>query len=380
MGWGQKFLAPIMAKKAHLVLLRQGIAVWNAWRARHPLVLPDLREADLAGFHLDGVDLRHADLAGGDLQGARLERANLMEADLSGADLRRAALGGANLREARLIRAALGEAHLDRASLMGTNFSGATLRGARFHEAALAETRFIDVDLGGVGGLETCRHAGPSVLDHRTLTRSGPLPEGFLRGCGLSDWEMEAARLYRPGLEAAELDRILYRIHDLRLGTAIQVHNLFISYAHRDRMFVDHLEPWLNRHGIRFWRDVHDAPAGPLEQIVVLAMRQNPTVLLILSQHSVESDWVEYEAQKARELERELGRHVLCPVALDEAWKTSRWSALLRHQIQKYHILDFSNWQAASDFEAQFRRLLEGLDLFYKEEPGRNGVRRGLRV
>lgn len=369
-----------MAKKTHLVLLRQGVAVWNAWRARHPRVLPDLPDADLAGFRLEGVDLRHANLAGTDLQGARLRRANLLEADLSGTDLRRADLREANLRETRLIRASLGETQLDRANLMGTNFSGASLPGARFHEAALAETRFIDVDLGEATGLETCRHAGPSVLDHRTLVRSGPLPEGFLRGCGLSDWEMEATRLYRPGLEAAEIDRILYRIHDLRLGTAIQVHNLFISYAHRDRAFVDHLEPWLNRHGIRFWRDVHDAPAGPLEQIVVLAMRQNPTVLLILSRHSVESDWVEYEALKARELERELERHVLCPVTLDEAWKTSRWSALLRHQIQKYHILDFSNWQAAGDFEAQFRRLLDGLDLFYKEEQRQNGVHRGLRV
>ena len=36
-------------------------------------------------------------------------------------------------------------------------------------------------------GLETCRHVGPSTIDHRTLQRSGPLPLAFLRDVGLTD-------------------------------------------------------------------------------------------------------------------------------------------------------------------------------------------------
>ena len=55
----------------------------------------------------------------------------------------------------------------------------------------------------------------------------------------------------------------------------------------------------------------------------------NPTVLLILSKNSVQSDWVEHEARTARELEKELKRDVLCPVARDAAWLLSRnrpWS------------------------------------------------------
>ena len=37
-----------MAKKEHLVKLKQGVEVWNTWREEHPDVSPDLREADLS--------------------------------------------------------------------------------------------------------------------------------------------------------------------------------------------------------------------------------------------------------------------------------------------------------------------------------------------
>ena len=47
----------------------------------------------------------------------------------------------------------------------------------------------------------------------------------------------------------------------------------------------------------------------------------------------------------ARKLEIETERDVLCPVALDDAWKTCRWPARLREQIEEYLILDFSAWE-----------------------------------
>jgi hypothetical protein len=36
-------------------------------------------------------------------------------------------------------------------------------------------------------GLVSCTHSGLSIVDHRTLQRSGHLPLAFLRGCGLPD-------------------------------------------------------------------------------------------------------------------------------------------------------------------------------------------------
>jgi hypothetical protein len=89
-------------------------------------------------------------------------------------------------------------------------------------------------------------------------------------------------------------------------------------------------------------------------------------VLLILSSESVKSDWVEHEARLARKLEKETGRDILCPVALEDSWKTCHWPERLREQIEEYNILDFSNWKDADSMQRMFTRLIEGLDLFYK--------------
>jgi hypothetical protein len=154
---------------------------------------------------------------------------------------------------------------------------------------------------------------------------------------------------------------------DVRAGSTIQLSPIFISYSHMDSEFVDMIGMNLDSHSIRFWRDTTDATSGPLEKIVDLAMRSNPTVLLVLSKDSVESDWVEYEARLARRMAIELRRDVFCPVAIDDAWKTCAWPARLREQIMEYNILDFSMWKDEAEFGKIFRKLIDGLDLFYKE-------------
>jgi hypothetical protein len=146
----------------------------------------------------------------------------------------------------------------------------------------------------------------------------------------------------------------------------LQINPLFISYCHEDGVFVDELERYLDEKGIRFWRDIHDATAGRLEKVVDRAIRQNPIVLLVLSKDSVQSDWVEHEARKARELEKELKRDVLCPVALDDSWKNCDWPEVLREQIMDYNILDFSKWEDEKELEKEFGKLIDGLDLYYK--------------
>ena len=94
-------------------------------------------------------------------------------------------------------------------------------------------------------------------------------------------------------------------------------------------------ERYLNQQGIRFWRDIHHATSGRLERQIDRAIRLNPTVLLVLSKHSVESDWVQHEARLARKLEIETKRDVLCPVALDDSWKNYHWPERLREQIME---------------------------------------------
>ena len=103
-----------------------------------------------------------------------------------------------------------------------------------------------------------------------------------------------------------------------------------------------------------------------MEKQIDRAIRQNPTVLLILSEQSLNSDWVEHEVRTARLLEKEMERDVLCPIALDDSWKSSRWPKRIMEQIMEYNILDFSEWKDNVKFEGMFRKLIDGLELFYK--------------
>ena len=209
------------------------------------------------------------------------------------------------------------------------------MRGVSFHGAKLFQTVLTDVDMTGARDLDTCVHESPSTIDSRTLALSGGLPEDFLKGCGLPDWLIEAYHLMQPELSNEEVVDIAYKLVHKRLHQVVQLSPLFISYSHDDSAFVDALEIKLKEAGIRFWRDVRHATAGRMEKVIDRAIRLNPTVLLVLSADSVESDWVEHEARVARRLEKELSRDVLCPIALDDSWKKSRWPERLREQIQE---------------------------------------------
>lgn len=347
-----------MADTSLTQILKHNVQAWNQLRQASSDTRPDLTGADLSNTNLRGAVLSGANLAGAHLAGADLRAAKLAQATLTEARLSLADLVGADLRSADLQRADLRRANLCRAVLSDANLT----------QAILGATLLADTQLHGAIGLESCIHQGPSVVNQGTLARFRGLPVQFLRGCGFQDWAIQEARLLNPANSPRQVSEIVNKVHELRAAAPILATNLFISYSHEDHRFVAHLEKHLMDHGMRYWRDVHDAPAGPLDKIVVNAMRQNPTVLLVLSHHSVNSDWVEFEASKARELEKELERHVLCPISLDDAWKTCRWSAVLRNQIEKYHILPFHSWQDPADFNDKWARLLKGLNVFYGKQ------------
>jgi uncharacterized protein YjbI with pentapeptide repeats len=369
-----------MANEEQLAILRQGVEVWNKWREEHKTALIDLADADLKGANLRGADLSGSLGSGKDtliIYGITVTNLNLAAnpretrflgdhftaTNLSRANFRRADLVGANLLRANLLRANLMEA-----DLRGANLVGADLRGAHLDEAVIGGTIFGDIDLHEAYGLDIVIHRAASTIGTDTIELSkGKIPEVFLRGCGLRDWEIASAKLYNPDLTNEEIVKIQYRIYDLRATQAIQIAPLFISYSHADKPFVDKIDSEFTKKGVRFWRDIHDATAGRLETQIDRAIRQNPTVLLVLSKNSIKSDWVEHEVRTARGLEKELGRDALCPIALDDSWKSSPWSKRVMEQVMEYNILDFSNWKSKSEFEGKFAKLLNGLDLFYKK-------------
>jgi len=319
-----------MANEKHLETLKQDLGVWNYWKMKHPDIIPDLMDANLTKADLSGANLTRANLNGANLGGAHLIRAYLFRANLGRAHLGSALLSEADLRGA----------DLEGANLIEANFTRANLEGADLSSTALKETVFADTNLKDTIGLEECKHIGPSTIDHRTILRSGGLPEVFLRGCGLPDELID----YYPSL----------------LGRAIDYYSCFISYSSNDQDFTNLLHARLQDEGIRTWYAPENLKIGDkFRYSIDDAIRMYDKLLLILSVNSVRSKWVEHEVERALAREHKEDRLKLFPIRLDESvfdidagWATD---------VQTRHIGDFANWKDHDSFQKAFERLLRDL-------------------
>ena len=183
-------------------------------------------------------------------------------------------------------------------------------------------------------------------------------------------WEIEMAKLYDPALSAEQFNDVLYKVYAAH-QKAVICGGVFISYSRENSEFVDKMYERLKREGAPVWLDRHDMVAGPMQKQVDRGIRINDVVLLVLSAASVESDWVQHELKMAHRKEKEEGRDVLCPVALDDAWK-SKQDDVLWEPAMKFNVLDFSRWESDEWFGNQFRKLLDGMKVYYG--PARKGA------
>lgn len=86
----------------------------------------------------------------------------------------------------------------------------------------------------------------------------------------------------------------------------------------------------LQNKGIRCWFAPEDMKIGDrIRSRIDEVIHLHEKLLLVLSEHSIRSDWVEKEVETAFEKEREGGSTVLFPVRLDDAILESRtgWAA-----------------------------------------------------
>ena len=208
------------------------------------------------------------------------------------------------------------------------------------------------------------------MVDNRTLAQSPNLPLAFLRGVGLSDWEIETTKLHQRNLSAEDIHTIGYAIIQKRVGQPmLQFYSCFISYSHQDEEFAKRLCADLQDNGVRCWFSPADGRAGvKLFPQIDEAIRVHDKLLLILSPDSMNSQWVKVEIAKARQRELQEGGQLLFPTRLVDFEAIKLWECLdsetgkdLASEIREYLIPDFSDWKSHDAYEEAFQRLLRDL-------------------
>lgn len=397
-----------MANEEHLKVLRKGVEEWNLWRKKNPSIYPDISNALLWKAELSRINFNYTNLSGADLHEANLRWSTAIEGNLNGANLTRAVLQdtiidnasliGANLAGAGLLyshitNTNLREANFNNASLMwanlsSSNLSGAILRGANlqytdvsranltnadltkadlrmahltysvlsqsnFSETSVGGTQIGSNDLSEVIGLQTAYHYGPSVLGIETLYKSeGKISERFLRGCGMPDNLIT----FLPSLIGAE--------------KPLQFYSCFISYNHKDEEFARFLYSQMRDAEMRVWFAPEEIKAGrKLYEQIFSAIQIHDKMLLILSENSMQSEWVKSEIRRARRTEREETRRKLFPIRLVNFEAIQNWECFdvdsgkdLAIEVREYFIPDFSNWKDQDAFKTAFDRLLRDLE------------------
>jgi hypothetical protein len=331
-----------MANKDHLEIIKQSVDLWNKWRRENPEIRPDLAEADVNEMDLSGADLKGALLIKTDLASVDLSYAKLSYAQLSDANLSRANLTGTNLFRADLAYADLAFANLINANLMGTNLTDANLVGANLNYATMGWTKIGKNDLVAVQGLDTIQHQGPSSIGVDTIYQSrGGIPELFLRGIGLPEDFITYARSLvdrPPGF-----------------------HSCFISYSNTDRTFAEKLYVDLQNKGVRCWFAPEDLRWGEkLRAGIDESIRKQDKLLLILSQGSISSSWVEQEVETALAKEHDEAQAIVLPIRLDDFILQNNigWPAFIKNTR---NIGDFRNWKDPDSYQKAFGRLVQGL-------------------
>ncbi|MCI0490454.1 MAG: toll/interleukin-1 receptor domain-containing protein [Blastocatellia bacterium] len=185
------------------------------------------------------------------------------------------------------------------------------------------------------------KHEGPSHVSIDTLYKSkGEIPEAFLRGCGVPD-------------------NFIEYMHSLT-NQAFEYYSCFISYSSKNHDFAERIYADLQNKGVRCWFAPEDMKIGDkIRTRIDETIRKYDKLLLVLSEESVASQWVEAEVEAAIEKEED-GKTVLFPVRLDDAVMklNTGWPALIK---RTRHIGDFTQWQTHSSYQKAFARLMRDL-------------------
>jgi len=130
------------------------------------------------------------------------------------------------------------------------------------------------------------------------------------------------------------------------------MHDLFISYAREDEIWVERFYQMLDGEGLKVWKDSAIPTGKPYGRVIEEAITAARAVVVVWSQAAVASDWVRAEATEG------LRRGVLMPVRRDESLPPMRFRTI--------QTVDLTDWAFEPEHPA-YRRLVGDLKILVQQ-------------
>jgi len=151
-------------------------------------------------------------------------------------------------------------------------------------------------------------------------------------------------------------------IQPIKASKTQKYYSCFISYSAKDEEFVQKLYSELRNKQIQCWFAPADMKIGDkIRTKIDDVINRYDKLLLVLSESSITSQWVEQEVETALEKERKKKLTVLFPIRLDDKAMKARsgWTKYIRNTR---NIGDFSNWSQEEAYQESLNRLLRDLE------------------
>ena len=362
-----------MANPEHLEKFLAGPDVWNEWfksqnfshENRADLSNSDFSNMLIFDYHIDEVDFTNCTFedaqllelspVGSVFTGSSFAGAYIFDGLWMNVELSNSNFFAASLIDVQFIMTSLENVFFEEGNITGCLFRVVNFSNSNFSDLFLARSSFFSCNFTSCSSLSEAIWETPCATDFETIVQSWPISNAFLRGCGFPDNLID----YLPSL----------------MNDPIQFYSCFISYADKNRKFVDRLHNDMQGAGVRVWYAPEDLKAGDkLHPTFDRAIRVHDKVLIILSEESLVSPWVEDEVNRALAKERDRKSKgddspVLFPIMIDDAVMDSKESWVTYIKENRY-IGDFRHWKDHDSYSAAFDRLMRDLKPAIMRKPG----------
>lgn len=134
----------------------------------------------------------------------------------------------------------------------------------------------------------------------------------------------------------------------------------FLSYNHRDEEFTTLLYDNLTKLRFNCWFAPIDLSSQHLDRALRAAIASTDRLLIVVSRHSLQSDWVAFEVKEVLSKESEHGKRLVFPLFLDSEFEKG-YVPWVSEICGRGYGVDFKFWQEAKAYGESFDQLVGDL-------------------